>query len=742
MRKIVLFIVLINCTFNISHAQPNNYPDCYDEVWNVPGRNSSDSMPIGNGDIGTNVWTEENGDIVALISKTDAWDDNGQLLKLARVRFRISPSLTDNITKFSQRLNFQNGTIEIVGNNGKTKAIFRVDANLPVAVLNVDSEENVDLSVMLEVWRTQPRNYTEDEVNQSSLIQKPEEGVVYPDIVFENLPFSGVGVYHQNNHSIWGYSMDLQGFGDHKDKFIDPLLNRIFGCVLWSKDLKQKDKYTLVGKGKKTYTVYVLGKTLHPSTPEEWLRSAVQEKEKVQKIGEDKAFENHKDWWRNFWQRSWIAATGDANAEWVSKVYTLQRWITACGSRGAFPVKFNGSIFTVEWREGDEVKSDPDYRRWGGGYWWQNTRLPYWPLLSSGDFDLMHPVFNLYMSVMEISKLRSRVYWNCEGIYMPETIYFWGLLRNRDYGFDRAGLKAGEIINPYIRWIWASGLELTLMMLDYYDFAQDPQFLKEVLLPYAREIIRFFETRFSRDEKGMLVIQPAQAVETYQEGVADDTPTVSGLHAVLPRLISLESSEILKEEKTRWEQLLKSVVPVPIKDGRIQPARIFNPKRGNVENPELYAVFPYRIFAIGKPDIETAMNTFHKRWAKEYHGWQQDAIQSAFLGLAEDTKRMLIDNARRKHEGSRFPAFWGPNYDWIPDQCHGGNIMMTFQSMLLQWDGDKIYLFPSWDKKWNVNFKLHASKNTVVECIYEDGVIRSLKVIPSQREKDVIVCLN
>ncbi|MGC8738377.1 MAG: DUF5703 domain-containing protein [Candidatus Hydrogenedens sp.] len=742
MRKIFLLTLLFVCSSLFCQAQPANYPDCYDEVWDTPGQNSSDSMPIGNGDIGANVWTEENGDIVALISKTDAWDDNGQLLKLARVRFKITPSLTGTNANFSQRLHLQHGTIKIQGNAGKTMAIFRVDANMPVAVLNVESKENVDLQVILEVWRTTPRNYTEDEVNQSSLIQKIEEGVVYPDVVLDNPPFSGLLVYHQNNHSIWGYSMDLQGFAEYKNKFTDPLLNRIFGCAIWSNDLKKADTFTLEGKGKKNYTVYILGKTLHPSTPDEWLNTVVKEREKVLNVVEDKAFEQHKNWWRNFWQRSWIVASGDKDAEWISKVYALQRWVTACGSRGAYPVKFNGSIFTVEWREGNELKSDPDYRRWGGGYWWQNTRLPYWPLLSSGDFDLMKPVFDLYMSIMEISKLRSKVYWGCEGIYMPETIYPWGLLRNRDYGFDRTGLKVGEITNPYIRWIWASGLELTLMMLDYYDFTKDDVFLKETLLPYAREIIRFFETRFPKNETGMLIIHPAQAVETYQEGVTDDTPTVSGLHAVLPRLMALNTTEITNEEKSRWEQLLKSVVPVPIKDGRIQPARIFNSKRGNVENPELYAVFPYRIFATGKPNIDIAIESFQKRYAKDYHGWQQDAIQASFLGLTDETKKMLITNAYRKHEGSRFPAFWGPNYDWIPDQCHGGNIMSTLQFMLLQWDKDNIYLFPAWDKNWNVDFKLYAPYNTSIRCILQKGQIQIIDVTPQERKNNITMYLQ
>ena len=34
-----------------------------DVIWTTPGQGSADSLPLGNGDIAANVWTEANGDI-------------------------------------------------------------------------------------------------------------------------------------------------------------------------------------------------------------------------------------------------------------------------------------------------------------------------------------------------------------------------------------------------------------------------------------------------------------------------------------------------------------------------------------------------------------------------------------------------------------------------------------------------------------------------------------------------------
>jgi len=59
----------------------------------------------------------------------------------------------------------------------------------------------------------------------------------------------------------------------------------------------------------------------------------------------------------------------------------------------------------------------------------------------------------------------------------------------------------------------------------------------------------------------------------------------------------------------------------------------------NVEKPELYAVFPYRIFGVDKPDIQSAIQAFNHRINKEYWGWQQDGIFAALLGLTDEAKK-------------------------------------------------------------------------------------------------------
>jgi hypothetical protein len=60
------------------------------------------------------------------------------------------------------------------------------------------------------------------------------------------------------------------------------------------------------------------------------------------------------------------------------------------------------------------------------------------------------------------------------------------------------------------------------------------------------------------------------------------------------------------------------------------------------------------------------------------------------------------------------------------------------QEMLMQTIGRKIRLFPAWPKDWDVDFKLHAPYNTVVEGRLKDGEFTLVNVTPPEREKDIV----
>ena len=127
-------------------------------------------------------------------------------------------------------------------------------------------------------------------------------------------------------------------------------------------------------------------------------------------------------WWQAFWGRSWVFVTGEMRIYLDGKIvaerpgdtgsplargYTLQRYVQACGGRGPYPIKFNGSIFTVE-PKAMGLPFNPDYRNWGDCHWWQNVRLPYHPMLAAGDIEMMDPLFRMYESVRPLCEARAK----------------------------------------------------------------------------------------------------------------------------------------------------------------------------------------------------------------------------------------------------------------------------------------------------------------------------------------------
>ncbi len=80
--------------------------------------------------------------------------------------------------------------------------------------------------------------------------------------------------------------------------------------------------------------------------------------------------------------------------------------------------------------------------------------------------------------------------------------------------------------------------------------------------------------------------------------------------------------------------------------------------------------------------------------------------------------------------------------DRLLDQCHGSNLMLLVQEMLLQTDGDRILLFPAWPKDWDVEFKLHAPRGTVVEASLRGGKVERLIVKPEVRRADLTLMLK
>ena len=744
-------------------------PRTHNVVWHSPSHDAQGSVPLGNGEIGLNAWVSLQGELLFYLARTDAWDDNGRLLKLGRVRIALDPA--PNPSRLRQTLDLHTGTWHVqYGPSPDHRDAVQVDLQLwvdahhPVVHVRIDAEEPVTATAHIELWRTEREELEELQISDIMLDrerpdQKREPTIIEPDTILEGLP-DWIGWHHHNTKSVGpALTAELQGLDGFERE--DPLLDRIFGAAVITSEGVRESDVALRSRREHWVEFQIPVLALHPASPAAW-RAAMEELiASVREADGTARRAAHKEWWRAFWDRSWIEMSGRGpeaarDAELVSRSYALQRYVQACAGRGRYPIKFNGSLFAVPY---PGKQGDADYRRWGPGYWWQNTRLPYYNMCTAGDYEMLQPLFRMYaQDMLELWRHRTRRYFGFDGIFFSECVYFWGDVFTETYGWTPFAEREDPLQESgYHKWEWVGGLELAFLMLDYCEHTEDRRFLQETAVPFADLTLQFFANFYDTGKDGKLVMHPAQVLETWWEST-NPMPEIAGIRAVAARLLALPKDAVPADRRATWEELLRKVPELPIREEEgvrmLAPADSYSDRR-NIENGELYAVFPFRLLSFEKEDRELALAALRQRSFLGHYGWRQNDLFLAYLGLAESARDAVVTRAgTRNHDSfgqwnpelaqqnlSRFPGFWGPNFDWYPDQCHGGVLNTALQAMLLQCDGRKIFLCPAWPVNWNVSFKLHAPFQTTIEGSVTNGEV-NYRVTPSDRASDVTVCLN
>ena len=678
--------------------------------WNVPGPTSAQSMPIGNGDIGLNVWVEPSGDLAFYISKTDAWNADVQgslgLMKLGGVHLSMNPSPLVPGAPFLQVLKVHDGEIQIKEGSDDNGVLLRVwvDANHPVIRVEMKSGQPVSVKVTQDDWR---KNTPQGDVNSERILTDQTNRILW---------------YHRNS-----------------SKADSHVANWTFGAIIKGEGLASKDATTLESSAPTTtqlVSIYPLAAAT--DTPDAWQSQLEDQVTAIDALDLEQTRQEHQKWWDQFWHRSWIFVRGEKAATEVTEGYVLQRFVTACAGRGTAAIKFNGSIFVVDDPTKKANDNAPlgvtaDYRDWGGHYWFQNTRAMYWPLLQEGDYDMLMPLFKMYKGMMEYNAPIVKKYYGHEGSYFAEVSPFWG-------GLKYVGPEMPANWNDHY---FTDILDLSMMMLDYYEYTGDKQFVKETLVPMATAGLLFFDKHFTRDDQGKLLLDPDNAIEMYWKA-HDPAPDIAGLRAVLPRMIALPDDLVDDASREAWKKLLSEIpeLPTGTTNGKTVLLPYTGPqtmKSSNAENPELYAIYPFRLYGLGKPDLQLAIDSFNARKCNTQHGcWVQDPIQAAMLGLTDVAKDYVHFNFVRTDPHLKFLAFWEHANDYQPDEDNGGNGENGLQQMLMQTVGKKILLLPAWPKNWDADFKLNAPFQTTVQGKIRSGKIIDLVVTPPERKDDVI----
>lgn len=625
------------------------------------------------------------------------------------------------------------------------------------------------------------------------VIKRKDEGFRFDPAPSENFAgASSVLFYHRNSQDTMSpnYGIKQQGLEKYKDQLTNAIRHRTTGGRLFAKNAVQDgagegryfktDFKSLILKSKapaKQHHLFIATHIAQREDVKDWIAELDASCAEIRKT--KGSFEKNKAWWSQFWKRSHIIINPDhrdeASPVWqIGRNYNLMRYVLGGNAYGEFPTKFNGGNLTFD----DNPGYDPDWRRWGGDFFTaQNQRLLYWPMLKAGDFDMMAPQFDLYMKALPGAKIRVKDAFghggaafsentDASGIHIP-FCYGWKEKGNkyergkeipfcdervRSYITRGVPVEKGIMISPSVAWYYHLQLEFAYMILERYRYAGGSF---EQYMPFIRESLRFYDEHYQvrkrnrdgkpLDENGKLVLFPSQACEAYK-GVKNPADGIAGLYACLESLLAIDEPYVTEADKAYWRGFLKRLPELPFV-GELEGRRIaiaaesVKPQKTS-EAPQFYPLFPYNRYKLEDAEMEFFHNTweYDTTFRRTHGGWNQIGIFLARMGLVEEAleyhKLKLGDNTKNKR---RFPIYWGPNYDGIPDHNHGGAGMIGLQEMLMQCFDKRILILPCWDKNVDVDFKLHAPQQTVVEVSFEDGRIRKLEVTPKEREKDVVI---
>lgn len=726
-------------------------------------------MPLGGGDIGMNVWVE-NGDLYFYFSRSGTFDEHNTLLKLGRIKVSLSPNPFAGKEGFYQELKLKDGYI-LVGQND-TKIKLWVDVFKPIIHLDLGSKTPLKMTASYESWRYKKRDSKGKSNNANSYKWAPQgEIITYKDsISFEN---NGIKFYHRNReNTVFDVAVKQQKMESVKDQILNPIANLTFGGFMTGENLKPNGTY--LGKYQSTdFKGYNLS-SIKPSKKhslqlylntsqsdlDTW-KNELNNQISSNKNASKQAEKNTIKWWNDFWNRSFIftqknQSTAKDSVYQIGQNYQLFRYMLGCNAYGKYPTKFNGGLFTVDpVFTNPDLDFTPDFRNWGGGTMTaQNQRLVYFPMVKSGDFDMMKSQLDYYLSLQKNAELRSKVYWNHNGASFTEQLENFGLPNPAEYDWKRpADYDAGMEYNAWLEYEWDTVFEFCQMMLQQKEYAgEDIQKYNSFII----SCLRFFDEHYqylakqrgrkALDGNGKLVLYPGSGAETYKMAYNANS-TISALQVITESLLNLSSKELSKEA-LEYLKGFQTRIP-PLNFGQIENHKALVPAKSwervnNSEVPQLYPVYPWGIYGVGKPDLETALNTWKydpdALKFRSHIGWKQDNIFAARLGLTNEAAK--YNTLKMANSDRRFPAFWGPGFDWVPDHNWGGSGMIGMQEMLLQEADGKIYLFPAWPKNWNVHFKLHSKQNMTIEAELVNGELKVLKVVPEERKKDIINLLD
>ena len=496
----------------------------------------------------------------------------------------------------------------------------------------------------------------------------------------------------------------------------------------------------------------------------------------------------HRAWWSQFWSRTFVRVSSDDGvADFMDRLRTLQLYYMGSSSRGALPPKWNGSIFAVA---GDE-------RNWGAQFWVWTTEVSYFPLYAADGVELTDPFFNMYVNQLPAAKEAARQRWGARGAYFLEAGPFDGpvvlpekiaqeyqdvyLGRKTIHDLSPAALALGQyeaVLTQfadghsrgkagrysYVSHIAHSGSAIAMQAWRRYRYTGDRQWLRTHAYPLLRETVEFYRTLARKGDDGLYHLYGLNQFENKNcWGTNDGLIDLGAIRGTAP--LAIRAAEILgvdEELRVKWEEFLENLVPYPmssdprtygvVKDCEVDvwangiPGDIPHERYTKPREQILFPVFPFENWTLetNDPEVERIVHTlieigdFHTGLVEGWHNEsgtnsrRNTPIMAARIGLGK-TLPMVLANHYKQYLSlpNAFSLFEGAVDQSIE---HLGDSAMALNQAMLQsvsprpGELEVIRVFPAWPQSWDAAYRLLARGGFLVSSAIQKGKVEFVEL--------------
>jgi hypothetical protein len=481
--------------------------------------------------------------------------------------------------------------------------------------------------------------------------------------------------------------------------------------------------------------------------------------------------EDNRKWWTAFWSKSFIHLHSvDSVADNIEKNYTFYLYIMASCSRGDYMPGFRGMLWYT----------NGDLAMWGSQYWWNNQGTYYNGLTPANRPELIDPVFSTFSKHYNSYSRAARQQWGSEGIWIPETNWFNGLeelpdtianeMRDlylvrkpwemRSKGFQDFA-KTKNCNNSRWNWLFfdyfhitrnkdqgkapfmavthvmSSTAKISYLYWLRYAYYLDKDWLRNYAYPMIKGTVEFYRNfpNLYKGTDGRYHIRYVNNLES-DWGIEDTPEELSAMCEMFP--IAIRASEILGvDAKLRpvWKEILDNLAPI---HSSVEPSEYYDLCTIGTGNKELF---------------KSTLNAFIKRHSKGVNektivsAIERDAVSASNLGLTDYLKYLIPNQIRSYKEDNcdsvgcgvtglgvlrnRLMLREGPGA--IECERLGLASQALFAAMLQSVPPspgeDPInYIFPAFPKDWDAQYTLAARDAFLISASMVKGQIEFVEI--------------